>query len=108
MPCGLQACMTRRLDALSIGGVADRGKAAARHRNAFDRRRARLALLDRGEGTGSTQREAGLAVGERRRMLARHHLSDLARFEICHFNLTADHVDGGLPCVDGDAELRAL
>ncbi len=41
-------------------------------------------------------------------MLASHHLSDLARFEICHFNLTADHVDSGLAGVDGDAELRAL
>src|SRR3954466_674937 len=105
MPCGVQACMTRRLDALSIGGVADRGKAAARHRNAFDRRRARLALLHPGEGTGSTQREAGFAVRERPPVLARPHLSDLPRFEICHFNLTADHVDGGLACVDGDAEL---
>ena len=41
-------------------------------------------------------------------MLARHHLSDLTRFEICDFNLTADHVDGSFPCVDGDAELRPL
>ena len=35
-------------------------------------------------------------------------MGDLARFEICDLDLTADHVDGGLPCVDGDAELRAL
>src|SRR5207244_2889524 len=100
--------MPRWLDTLSIRGVADRGKATAGHRNALDRWRARLALFDRGEDAGAAQREAGFAVGERRRMLARHHLGDLTRFEICDLDLTADHVDGGLPCVDGDAELRAL
>src|ERR1041385_8939979 len=100
MLCGLHAGMPRMLHTQSIRGVADRGKASAWHRNALDRRRARLALLDRGEDAGGAQRETRLAVRERRRVLARHHLSDLARLEICDFNLAADHVDSGLPRVD--------
>jgi hypothetical protein len=41
-------------------------------------------------------------------MLAGHHLRDLAGLEVRNFNLAADHVDAGLPRIDGDAELRAL
>src|SRR5215218_540597 len=108
LPGGMCAGIPRRLDALSIRSVADRGQAPARYRNALDRRCAGLAVLDGAERAGATQRETGLAIGEGGCMLARHHLSDLARLEVCDFHLTANHVDGGIPCIDGDAELRAL
>src|SRR5829696_9733597 len=107
-PGGMCAGIPRRLDALCIRSMADRGQASARYRNALDRRCAGLAVLDGAERAGAAQRETGLAVGEGGCMLAGHHLSDLARLEVRDFNLAADHVHGGLAGVDGDAELRAL
>ena len=71
-------------------------KAGARHRHALDRgRRARLALLDRAEGAGAAQRKTGVALREGGRMLARHHLRDLAGLEVGDLDLAADHVDAG-------------
>ena len=67
-----------------------------------------LALLDRIERARPAQRKTRLALRESDRVLARHHLRDLARLEVRDLDLPPQHVDAGRGGVHRDAELGSL